>query len=130
MEHRAAELESQVFDVPATAARPGRRRRRDMDRQQALSRLVPVGSAGSAGLRGPAPAESDSRQRVALGTDAVIDAPQQTEACALGEDLAQCACLTAAIEQRCGSCEGRRATFASDYRGWRNCCSSTPTLWK
>src|SRR6266446_7120411 len=77
MEHRAAELERQVFEVPATAARPGRRRRRDMDRQQALSRLVPVGSAGSAGLRGPAPAESDSGQRVALGTDAVIDAPNK-----------------------------------------------------
>src|SRR5438876_1509846 len=79
MEHRAAELERQVFDVPATAARPGRRRRRDMDRQQALSRLVPVGSAGSAGFPGPAPAESDSGQRVALATDAVIDAANKPQ---------------------------------------------------
>ena len=46
MEHRAAELERQVLRVSA-AAGPGRRRHRDMDREQALSRLVPVGSVDS-----------------------------------------------------------------------------------
>lgn len=64
MEHGAAELERQVLDVPATTARPGRRRHRGMDRQQALSRLVPVGSAG---FRESATARADSGCRVALG---------------------------------------------------------------
>jgi hypothetical protein len=47
MKHRPAELEGQALGVPATPARPGRRRHRDMDRQQALSRLVPLRVAGS-----------------------------------------------------------------------------------
>ena len=80
MEHGTANLERQVLDVSAAAAGPGRWRHRYMDRQQALSCFVPVGSAGFwQSARADGDGDGDGGERIALGNDAVIDLTNKEE---------------------------------------------------